>query len=165
MTMQRQLWSINALATELQMDRRTLAKLLDGVPGDGEMNRHPRWHLATALEAIQERRMSQRKTVRGLRPGDGLLELLCERLRSWREVHEAPTILFSLDETAELFRVERETVVTWLRAGMPYVKAGNFETGIGFKLRPSWVIQWMVTLSMLSEISGNHRARKELRLE
>lgn len=31
MAMQRQLWSINALSTELSLDRRTLAKRLDGL--------------------------------------------------------------------------------------------------------------------------------------
>jgi hypothetical protein len=50
------LWSINALATELGMDRRTVAKRLSGVRPSGTLNGSPAWHLTVALEAIQGRR-------------------------------------------------------------------------------------------------------------
>lgn len=55
MAMTRRLWSINALATELSMDRRTIAKRLSGHTADGEIKGHPAWHLDTALGAIQGR--------------------------------------------------------------------------------------------------------------
>jgi hypothetical protein len=52
MAMTSRLWSINALATELDMDRRTVASRLRNVPPDGRLNGNPAWHLPTALEAI-----------------------------------------------------------------------------------------------------------------
>jgi hypothetical protein len=56
MAMTAKLWSINALATELGMDRRTVAKKLSGVRPSGTLNGSPAWHLTVALEAIQRRR-------------------------------------------------------------------------------------------------------------
>lgn len=61
MAMTRQLWSINALATELGMDRRTVAKRLSGVHSDGELQGHPAWYLDTALGAIQGQRRTDRE--------------------------------------------------------------------------------------------------------
>ena len=55
MAMTPKLWSINALATELGMDRRTVAKKLSGVRPSGTLNGSPTWHLTVALEAIQRR--------------------------------------------------------------------------------------------------------------
>jgi hypothetical protein len=48
------LWSLNGLATELEIDRRTLAKRLRHTAGDGQLNGKPAWFLKTALGAIQE---------------------------------------------------------------------------------------------------------------
>ena len=53
MPMTKQLWSINALATELGRDRRTIAKALRAVPPDGKSSRGDRqWHLQTVLDAL-----------------------------------------------------------------------------------------------------------------
>jgi len=57
MAMQRQTWSINALANELQMDRRTLSDRLDGLPPAetkqlANRTEH-RWHLADVLEHLE----------------------------------------------------------------------------------------------------------------
>jgi hypothetical protein len=56
MAMTQKLWSINGLATELNMDRRTVAKKLAAVRPSGLLNGSPAWHLTVALEAIQGRR-------------------------------------------------------------------------------------------------------------
>ena len=54
MAMTRKLWSINALATELGLDRRTVAKRLEGLPPATEKKVgsriEKRWHLADVLE-------------------------------------------------------------------------------------------------------------------
>jgi hypothetical protein len=55
MAMTQKLWSINGLATELNMDRRTVAKKLAAVRPSGLLNGSPAWHLTVALEAIQGR--------------------------------------------------------------------------------------------------------------
>lgn len=49
------LWSVNALARELGLDRRTVAVRLQGIPPDGHLGRHPAWLLRTALAAISRR--------------------------------------------------------------------------------------------------------------
>src|SRR5262249_55566584 len=46
------LWSISALAVELNRDRRTVAKCLRGIPADGQLNGHDAWFLQTALGAL-----------------------------------------------------------------------------------------------------------------
>jgi hypothetical protein len=53
MAMQKKTWSINALSTELDLDRRTLAKRLDGLAPATEKKvgdrTEKRWHLADVL--------------------------------------------------------------------------------------------------------------------
>ena len=52
--MQKKLWSINALAIELEIDRRTMAKRLEGLPPASTKKMgsrtEKRWHLADVLE-------------------------------------------------------------------------------------------------------------------
>src|SRR4051794_2586257 len=52
MSMTARLWSINALATELGTDRRTIGTRLRRTRPDGELNGHAAWTLPTALKAI-----------------------------------------------------------------------------------------------------------------
>jgi hypothetical protein len=48
------LLGINALATELNRDRRTIARALRTIPPDGKSHdRHNAWHLTTALRALE----------------------------------------------------------------------------------------------------------------
>lgn len=46
------LWSQSALATELQINPRTVAKALAGTSPDGQLAKRPAWHLRTALTAL-----------------------------------------------------------------------------------------------------------------
>lgn len=46
------LWSINALAEEFGIDRRTVKKRLDGIPAAGEVNGHPAWRLRDVAIAV-----------------------------------------------------------------------------------------------------------------
>lgn len=59
MAMTRQLWSINGLATELGMDRRTVARRLSAAPPDGKLKGKPAWFLETALRAMPRPRPRQ----------------------------------------------------------------------------------------------------------
>jgi hypothetical protein len=52
MAMIPRLWSISALAVELEVDRRTMAAALKGVAPDGKEGRHDAWRLTTALTAL-----------------------------------------------------------------------------------------------------------------
>ena len=60
MAMQKKLWSINGLANELEIDRRTLAKRLEGLPPATVKkmgNRtEKRWRLANVLEHFKNPR-------------------------------------------------------------------------------------------------------------
>jgi hypothetical protein len=51
--MQGRLWSLNALAAEIEIDRRTLAKRLKGIAADGQLSGNPAWHMATVLKVLQ----------------------------------------------------------------------------------------------------------------
>jgi hypothetical protein len=90
----------------------------------------------------------------------------CERLREWHEIHgeRGQADALSLDETAVLIGVDAHSVLLWLRAGMPYVEEGDFETGAGFGLRPSWVLDWMLTLNIVCDLTKDEPARRKLRL-
>lgn len=48
------LWSVNALAEALEIDRRTVKKRLRDVPPAGERGGHPVWKLADAVAAITQ---------------------------------------------------------------------------------------------------------------
>lgn len=52
MAMTAKLWSVNGLATELEIDRRTLAKKLSGIEPDGELRGSPAWKMRTAVDAV-----------------------------------------------------------------------------------------------------------------
>ena len=53
MAMMARLWSISALAVELNLDRRTVAARLRGVRPDGKLHGSPAWLLSTALRALR----------------------------------------------------------------------------------------------------------------
>lgn len=46
------LWSINALAEEFGIDRRTVKKRLEGIPPAGETSGHPAWRLRDVAIAV-----------------------------------------------------------------------------------------------------------------
>lgn len=52
MTMTAKLWSINALATEFDLDRRTVARRIKGIAPAGELAGKPAWRLADVAGAL-----------------------------------------------------------------------------------------------------------------
>jgi hypothetical protein len=52
MAMVPRLWSINGLATEFGLDRRTVAKKMARIPPDGRLDKGSGWFLTTALPAL-----------------------------------------------------------------------------------------------------------------
>jgi hypothetical protein len=86
MAMQRNLWSINGLAAELDIDRRTLAKRLEGLPPATVKklgNRtEKRWHLADVLEHFKNPRRAEPDPVEEMKAIVGQKmypTLLCSR--------------------------------------------------------------------------------------
>ena len=53
----------------------------------------------------------------------------------------------TIEEAARMCGWEPEQVLTWLRAGMPYVEAGDWETGEGFVLNSAWTLDWHVLVA------------------
>ena len=49
MAMRRGLWTVNSLSVEVKIDRRTLAKRLEGLPTTGKVKGFPAWYLADVL--------------------------------------------------------------------------------------------------------------------
>jgi hypothetical protein len=48
----KRLWTISGFATELDLDRRTVASGLRDVPADGTQGKHAAWFMSTALRAL-----------------------------------------------------------------------------------------------------------------
>jgi hypothetical protein len=158
MAMVKRLWSINALATELDRDRRTVAKALANVPADGSLSGKPAWFLDTALRAL-------RADVDSTRDQDPLLWILVQRLENWRDVRARPHFDVSIESFAKLMCVPERNIVAWLRAGLPYAVEGNWASGRGFVLRPSWVIEWIAAISSRASTPADWRLLRRLCLE
>ncbi len=62
------LWSINALAEEFGIDRRTVKKRLDGIPPAGEVSGHPAWRLRDVAVAVMGPQAAV--TIGGLDPDE-----------------------------------------------------------------------------------------------
>lgn len=60
MSMTEKLWSLNALATEMDYDRRTAAAALQKVRPDGHLSGKPAWRLDTALAVLKPKPKSDR---------------------------------------------------------------------------------------------------------
>jgi hypothetical protein len=54
---------------------------------------------------------------------------------------------------------EPETILTWLRAGMPHAVEGDWETGKGFGFRFAWVFDWKAMLVWPASL-GTRRTRE-----
>lgn len=84
MAMTRRLWSINALATEFSLDRRTVALRIKDVPPAGKVRGHDGYRLADVIDAI----LPQRRPPPPGAPNDPVLEGLVERVTEWRELYQ-----------------------------------------------------------------------------
>ena len=58
-----------------------------------------------------------------------------------------------------------ETLLVWLRRGMPYAKEGDWASGAGFLLVPSWVIDWQANLTILNKHFGNRHTARQFALD
>jgi hypothetical protein len=159
MAMVKTLWSINALATELDRDRRTVAKALANVPGDGRLSGRPAWYLDTALRAL---RVDGRDSTRDQDP---LLSILILRLENWRDIHAQPHFDLSIESFAKRIGMPERNIIVWLRAGLPYAVEGDWASGRGFVLRPSWVIEWIAAISSRASTPADWRLLHRLCLE
>jgi len=104
----------------------------------------------------------------GNREPDPYLESLADRARNWREIHVGRRYgnRIPIDVAATMFAAgDRDAVLIWLRVGLPYAVEGNWETGEGFWLAISWMMEWGVHTTMRADASGDWATARELRLD
>lgn len=156
MAMQKQLWSLNALAVELNKDRRTVARTLDNVPADGLLFGNRAWHLQTALKALGIGDPAPSAN----RGNGGLVENIRHRLSAWLAIYADPPPAMPITAVAEILGVPVTTVLAWLRAGCPYLKLGCWKSGSGFELHFSWVLEWRAAIGGMVERTDADLARQ-----
>lgn len=156
MAMQKQLWSLNGLAVELNKDRRTVARALDSVPADGLVAGNRAWHLQTALKALGIGDPAPSAS----RGGGGLVENIRHRLASWRSIYTDEPPAMPIASVAEILGVSVSTLLAWLRAGCPYRTPGCWKSGAGFMLHFAWVIEWRAAIGGMIERTDADLARQ-----
>jgi hypothetical protein len=162
MSMTKRLWSISALAAELGRDRRTVAAALRDVAADGTLrDGHRGWHLQTALDALDEGRSSRPAQHE---PRETLLSRWAGRLDAWPELFaEIQTMpVMSFEETCADARVDAETLLTWVRCGLPYVDQGDIVTGQGFSFRAVHIFDWLCAMIL---VPGSVAERQRMKIE
>ncbi len=118
MGMTPRLWSLNALAVELDRNPRTVAKALRYRRPDGKLGRHDAWRLRTALGRMlfEERRRTEREGA-----GDELLTTTAaseaasrspQCLRNWAKRHA----IGYWSEAAQRYLISRPAFAAYWRA-------------------------------------------------
>ena len=82
MAMTARLWSISALAVELDMDRRTVAAKLRHVPPAGKLGKHDAWRLTDVLPVLVGRQVSRPSPRVAAPPGFTALERVHDRFEA-----------------------------------------------------------------------------------
>jgi hypothetical protein len=157
MSMRAKLHTISGLASELNRDRRTIANALNAVPPDGKVGKYDAWHIATTLRCLEPER------GKGW-DGDMLpiVRHLYERIPNWKELHRRRVEPMSFEDLHSTYNWEPEIVLTWVRAGMPYSKVGDWNTGKGFMFHPPHVFDWHLFVGAALEHMGDKVMRKRL---
>ena len=178
------------LAAELRISKARVSQYVaEGLPvrSDGKLNRKEalnwisRNHVdfagqdkgvgrANTLARAQRQQPTARRVPASHRgaKADPVLETMVWRVRDWREIRaRCPGgVRLPIDVAAALFAGgDRSAVLTWLRAGLPYAEMGDWETGDGFILISSWVIDWGRWVTAWAEDSGDDVSARELRLD
>ena len=89
--------------------------------------------------------------------GDHPLDSVEDRFSEWREIYCGEPVDFmddfgfdfqnaTIEDLAPFFGDSPEHLLTCLRLGAPYVKRGDFETGAGFRLHFTHIIEWHALL-------------------
>ena len=72
---------------------------------------------------------------------------------------------WTFDEACERMAVDAETMLTWLRSGMPVLKEGNWETGGGFVIYCQYLFDHLFTLHFLTAHFADREAARILRVD
>ena len=69
-----------------------------------------------------------------------------------------------MEQFADLIGQSVETVLLWLKAGLPYSAEGDWASGQGFRLKAHWALDWYVMTGVYARASGETEAARALRL-
>ena len=158
MAMTPTLYTISALSTELGRDRRTIADALRHHRPDGKVGGYDGWYLTTALGALGNKRSSGDPEVNR----SALAEIMLDRLKM--KLSRKSDMQFTVDQFARMVGKERETVLIWMRVGMPYAAQGNWKTGEGFSIRLPHALEWLALVGAHLDDSGDKATISALRL-
>jgi hypothetical protein len=86
---------------------------------------------------------------------------MLDRLKMKKKSHMEVTI----DQFANILRKERETILIWMRVGMPYASQGNWKTGEGFSIRLPHALEWLALVGAHLDAFGDKAAISALRLD
>ena len=119
MTMQQaRTWSINALATELRVDRRTLAKKLEDVPPAEIRGKHKRYRMRDAIDALETkpRGTGGKSASEALRD---FIRLPLEALVPWSAEASEHDLVVSLDVYEAERGLEGDEILSLITHGLP----------------------------------------------
>src|SRR5262249_13255436 len=91
-----------------------------------------------------------------------LVEIMLDRLKM--KLNRKSDMQFTVDEFARMVGKERETVLIWMRVGMPYASQGNWRTGEGFSIRPPHALEWLGLIGAHVEQCNDKAALRAFRL-
>ena len=120
-------WTINALATELERDRRTIAKKLAHVRPVEVRGRNKYYRLRDVLDALED------ESPRPAAPSPiDQVELF--------EMHlEGPPVTRTWAEIRDMLEIDDAELGRWVRYGCPFVDAGSLECSTGWTFSPGHV--------------------------
>jgi len=124
-------WTVNGLATELGLDRRTVAKRLADVARSGERGGHPVWRMIDALPVLLEPGKGAPPDMEHDRARKMAAEADLAEMR--RDVESGR--LIELQVVADVVRGEYSTVRTRL-GSLPGILAPRLDTGRAIEFQP-----------------------------
>lgn len=110
------------------------------------------------------------KKIERLAPFDGsakhMIALAVDRFENREEIeaNAGDSKASTFDEAVASGLWTSEQLIAWLRAGAPYVTAGDWRTGQGFTLNLWWVNDWRMSLRAACEMMRDDEAADYLRI-
>lgn len=154
-------WSVNALATELGRDRRTIAKrLAEAGVEPVEVNGRVRlYRLRDALDVLEAPPSPQ--PARSAAYGSNAERVFDFAMASPRRYKLSGLAVQSWNGVAALFGASDDDIREWLRFGCPYLRSGDAETGKGWKFSIPHLGRWIALWGAALDRMGVTRGRDE----
>ena len=99
-----------------------------------------------------------------------VLERFVMSAEEWREIIQPQfgqteaDLAMNFEEACPHMGVDAETMLTWLRSGMPCLASGNWETGQGFLLSHRFMMDYVAVLDFLVTLFKDGEAARILKI-